>query len=107
MTKPPRQPIVNTEPRKSNNFMLARSPTKSQKKVSAKGKLIQDQEKKAPSKYMLMIFAMNFRELVNKYDKLQLKKRVQALTLMKKTLAKKFMKVYRMYRFKKFGEPLS
>jgi hypothetical protein len=55
---------------------------------------------------MLMIFAMNFRELVHKYDKLQPKKRVRVLKLTKKYLAKKLMRVYRMYRFKKFGEAI-
>lgn len=60
-----------------------------------------------PSKYMDKLLCMNFIALVHKYDQfVQPKKRVEAVTMTKKELTRRFMKLYRIFRHKKYGEPL-
>ena len=54
---------------------------------------------------MLEIFRMNFIDLIHKYDKYQSKKRVNCIKKVRRHLQKKFMKLYKMFRFKKYGEP--
>ena len=61
--------------------------------------------KKPPSKYMLEIIRLNFVNMIHKYDMHQKRKRMEALKKTRKLLRRRFMKVYRMYRFKKYGEP--
>ena len=59
------------------------------------------------SRYFDKLLCMQFIEMVHKYDKLvQPKKRVEALRMTRKHLAKQFMKLYKMHRLKKYGEPL-
>jgi len=59
------------------------------------------------SRYFEKLMCMQFIEMVHKYDELvQPKKRVEALRMTRKHLAKKFMKLYKMHRLKKYGEPL-
>lgn len=62
-------------------------------------------EKKKPSKYMQEIFRLNFVELANKLDKAQKEKRIQALATVRRHMASRFMKLYKAFRNKKFGEP--
>lgn len=54
---------------------------------------------------MLEILRLNFINLIKKYDKYQAKKRVKAISKVRRHLAKKFTKLYRIFRFKKYGEP--
>ena len=59
------------------------------------------------SRYFDKLLCMQFIDMVQKYDKfVQPKKRVEALRMTRKHLAKQFMKLYRMHRLKKHGEPL-
>ena len=55
-------------------------------------------EKKPPSKYMLEIIRRNFVELIHKYDKLQAKKRAEAMGVTKRNIQMKFLKVLKNYR---------
>lgn len=84
------------------------SPSRSPRKFSPRKKAAADtkKEKKIPSRYMKEIIKMQFIELVHKYDKHQSKKRAQAVKEVRNDLTKKFIKFYRQYRFKKYGEPL-
>ena len=53
---------------------------------------------------MLEIVRLNFVELIHNYDRHQKIMRIKALKDTKKNLASKFMKLYRIYRHKKYGE---
>jgi hypothetical protein len=44
--------------------------------------------KSGPSKYMLEVIRLNFVELIHNYDRLQKKKRIEAVTLASKSLIK-------------------
>lgn len=63
-------------------------------------------EKKPPSKYMLHLIKLNFIDMVHRYDMHQKVKRMEALKLTRQHLRKRFMRLYRMFRHKKYGEPL-
>lgn len=54
---------------------------------------------------MQELIRLNFIDMVHRYDKHQKVKRIEAVTLTKQRLADKFLKLYRIYRHKKFGEP--
>lgn len=60
--------------------------------------------KKPPSKYVLEIIRLNFVELIHKYDIHQKRMRIDALKTTRKHLAKRFIKLYKAFRFKKYGE---
>lgn len=77
-------------------------PKRSPKKRARKPPM--PKEKKAPSKFMLEIFRMNFVELIHRVDKNEKNKRIEALRTMRRHLASKFMTVYKAYRAKKHGE---
>ena len=81
-------------------------PKKSPKKTRRLGmqKPPVPREKKAPSKYMQEIARMNFVEFVLRVDKHQKAGRMEALRLVRRNLASKFMTVYRAFRAKKYGE---
>lgn len=80
--------------------LLAKSP---KKKAISKGPAAPA----GPSKYMDKLLCMNFIALVHKYDQfVQPKKRVEAITMTKKELTRRFMKLYKIFRHKKYGEPL-
>lgn len=76
------------------------------KRKSQKHQLVAEEQKpKAPSRYMQLLIKQNFVELIHKYDLHQKYMRIEAMTKTRKHLAKRFMKLYRLYRHKKFGEP--
>jgi len=79
-----------------------RSPQKSKKAPKV------PERPPGPSRYLDKLLCMNFVAMVHKYDQyVQPKKRVEALTMTKKELARRFMKLYKAFRFKKYGEPLN
>ena len=79
-----------------------RSPGKSRKAPKA------PEQPRGPSRYLDKLLCMNFIALVHKYDQyVQPKKRVEVVTMTKKELTRRFMKLYKMFRFKKYGEPLN
>lgn len=59
---------------------------------------------KKPSKYVEEIIRMNLVAMVNRYEKLQAQKRRQALMKATKKLQNSFIKLYRAFRHKKYGE---
>ena len=61
-------------------------------------------EKKPLSKYMRECLRLQFVDLIHSYDIYQAKKRAAALTTTRKHLAGRFMKLFRAFRHKKFGE---
>lgn len=60
--------------------------------------------KKPPSKYMQEVIRMNLVNFIHAYDIHQKRKRIDALKVTRKHLATRFMKLYRAFRFKKYGE---
>ena len=79
-----------------------RSPNKGKKAPKV------PEQAREPSRYLDKLLCMNFIALVHKYDQFVApKKRVQALTMTKKELTRRFMKLYKTFRFKKYGEPLN
>lgn len=73
----------------------------------SKKKAKQEEPKKppGPSRYYDKLLCLNFIDLIHKYDKIQPKKRAAAMTTTKKHMASRFIKLYKMFRFKKYGEP--
>ena len=63
-------------------------------------------QKKAPSRYVKEIIRMQFVELIHKYDAHQAKKRAEAMKAVRADLTKKFIRLYRGFRHKKYGEPM-
>ena len=53
---------------------------------------------------MLEIIRLNFVEMIHNYDQYQKTKRIQALKTTKAHLAGRFIKLYRAFRHKKYGE---
>ena len=74
------------------------SPGKRKKKAPV------PKEKPKPSRYMQEIIRLNFVTLVDKVKGSQTKNRIAALRTMRRHLAKNFMKLYRAFREKKYGE---
>jgi hypothetical protein len=53
---------------------------------------------------MNKIILLNMIDLVHKYDRLQTKKKIEAVLKMKKEMSRRFLKLFKIFRKKKYGE---
>lgn len=94
--------------RSQNQPPQARSPNKYMRSPKSKKAPKVPEEPSGPSRYLDKLLCLNFISMVHKYDQFVApKKRVEALTTTKKELARRFMKLYKTFRCKKYGEPLN
>ena len=63
-------------------------------------------ERKQLSRYMKEIIRIQFVEFIHKYDIYQAKKRAEAIKAVRSHLTRRFMRFYRIFRHKKYGEAL-
>lgn len=53
---------------------------------------------------MRKIIMLNMIDLVHKYDRLQSKRRIQAVLKMKKEMQRRFLNLFKQFKLKKYGE---